>query len=348
MIIFGTGIYNNDFLAGTSDEDWIFGLGGDDILIGGLGPDFLSGDLGNDTAVYGDSAVGVIVSLETGRGLGGTAQGDILSSIENLWGSGHGDWLIGNADSNTIAGGGGTDALWGGGGDDFLGGGLGGDVLDGGAEGPGGDGVAYSDSMQGVIVNLQLGTGQGGTAQDDTLIDIENVFGSWHQDHLIGNADMNLLYGDDGIDMLEGHGGADRLDGGDGNDVLLGGNDGDTLYGGNGRDVLVGEAGGDHFGFYSMSESGLGTMADVIADFNRVEGDRIDLTAIDADPATPGDQAFIYRDTDGYLTGVAGQLRIVTDGIDTYVALSNDTDPDNDGAIKVAGLHIVTMDWFFL
>jgi Ca2+-binding RTX toxin-like protein len=65
-------------------------------------------------------------------GFGGDADGDFLVDIENLSGSGFGDWLIGDDHNNVLSGLGGNDTLWGGDGGDRLDGGDGADTLNGG------------------------------------------------------------------------------------------------------------------------------------------------------------------------------------------------------------------------
>jgi Ca2+-binding RTX toxin-like protein len=65
------------------------------------------------------------VSLLSGTGSGGYAQGDTLTNIEHLTGSWYDDFLIGNDGDNVLAGLGGDDILKGGGGADTLFGGSG-------------------------------------------------------------------------------------------------------------------------------------------------------------------------------------------------------------------------------
>ena len=113
----------NDIIWAYGGNDTISGLGGDDMIKGGGGADTINGGTGSDTAVYIDSSVGVTVSLITGTGAGGTAQGDTLGSIENLSGSNHNDLLIGNNSNNGLFGANGNDTLKGGGGADNLDGG---------------------------------------------------------------------------------------------------------------------------------------------------------------------------------------------------------------------------------
>ena len=90
----------------------------------------------------------------------------------------------------------------------------------------------YGDSTVAVAVNLATGRGSGGSAEGDTLVNIENVYGSYYNDTLTGNDAANLLQGLEGHDVLKGGGGDDRLIGGLGDDFLKGGGGGDYLEGG--------------------------------------------------------------------------------------------------------------------
>lgn len=134
-------------------------------------------------------------------------------------------------------------------------------------------------------------------------------------DLLRGGTGGDLLRGGPGNDRLVGDGGDDRLAGGTGRDLvlggpgddrLLGGGGADRLAGGWGADALVGGAGRDVFVFADPGHAGAGDARDTIRDFAR--GDRIDLSGIDADTTTRGDQAF--HPIDGGFGGTAGELRI--------------------------------------
>ena len=70
---------------------------------------------------------------------------------------------------------------------------------------------------------------------------------------------------------------------------------------------MFGGAGDDHFVFATAREAGRGRWSDTIADF-RPGHDVIDLTAIDADRRTAGDQAFHWLG-DAPFTGHRGELR---------------------------------------
>ena len=155
------------------------------------------------------------------------------------------DIIVGGKGNDHIFGNDGDDGLHGGSGtgDDWLTGGNGADSLNG---GDGVDDVAlYDDSGAGVTVNLAAGTGSGGTAQGDTLANIEHVTGSAFDDTLIGNDIENDLVGGSGNDSLDGGGAQDYLVGGDGSDVLYGREGDDTLAGGNQDDMLKGGGGAD-------------------------------------------------------------------------------------------------------
>ena len=190
----------NDYFWGDKGDDTLMGGAGLDYLEGGAGADVLDGGASRDYAGYELSDAGVTVNLATGTVEGGHAEGDTLTSIENVWGSRYADSITGEAGINNFVGGAGAD------------------TLDGGA---GSDRAWYVHSDAGVTVNLVTGTGQGGHAEGDTLTGIESVWGSHHADHLIG--DGHQLFGWFGNDTLEGGAGDDYLDGGDGADMLDGG-----------------------------------------------------------------------------------------------------------------------------
>jgi Ca2+-binding RTX toxin-like protein len=255
----------DDYIRGLGGADTIYALDGNDLIYGGEGADTIYGGDDFDTASYTDSAVGVTVSLITGRGFNGTAQGDRLHSIEGLTGSGHADLLIGNDGENglngyfgddVLNGGGGIDHLWGGNDNDILKGGGGADTLDG---GHGSDTSDYSEATSWVWVDLGWGVGrlmgEGGWwsadfIEEDTLINIENVTGSSYGDILGGTDYPNTLKGRDGADLLFGGGGVDRLYGENGNDTLKGGGGADLLDGGDGTDTIS----------YSQSPSGVAVL----------------------------------------------------------------------------------------
>jgi Ca2+-binding RTX toxin-like protein len=357
-----------NFLRGGSGDDILMGGGGYDVLIGGAGADTLMGGSDRDEAHYGDSPVGVFVSLVTGTGSGGDAEGDTLSGIEDVSGSDYDDWIVGDDGLNDLHGYDGDDMLIGGGGEDFLWGNNGTDT------------ASYADSGEGVVVYLDLndngwGAGYGGTAEQDFLYSIENLVGSSYADTLTGDGGNNVLkggggadtlYGEGGADTLSGEGGADTLKGGGGSDTLYGGDGADTLFGmngsdtlygdngqdtlngGNGRDFLTGGNGADTFAWWETSETSTGAAnADVIRDFNRTGGDVIDLSDIDANVYAGGNQTFTFIGTAAF-SGSPGEIRYYHSGGNTYIEMQTGVVLDVEGVIRLDGIHNPQASWFVL
>jgi Ca2+-binding RTX toxin-like protein len=177
-----------------------------------------------------------------------------------------------------------------------------------------------------------------GLTGDDTL------FGQAGNDTLDGGAGDDTLYGGEGDDELRGRGQADTLQGDDGDDRLLGGAQNDSLSGGDGDDTLTGGAGrdvmngggdADTFVFRRVTDSGTTNPArDTIQNFAAGE-DVIDLSAIDANAATAGNQAFTFLGT-GAFTNVAGQLRF--DAVTGDLLGDVTGDGVADFAVRLAGV----------
>lgn len=227
----GTG--SADTLTGTSAADIINGLGGNDNISGGDGNDLIEGGTGNDTINGGNGIDTVsyanasgVVSVNIGSNFASGADGDdTISNVENVIGSAYADNISGTAGSNVLRGGSGNDQFFaGGGGDQIFGedgndsilGYAGNDLIDGGS---GTDAIDYWSIGSSVTVNLMTGIASGG-AGNDTLVSIENLFGTSYGDVFIGNASANVLNGYAGNDYIEGGAGNDSLAGGDGVDTL--------------------------------------------------------------------------------------------------------------------------------
>ena len=125
-----TGNAGNDVIIGLSGNDSLNGGTGNDSLRGGSGADDLIGGTGTDTASYSDATSRVEVRLWQGTGVMGDADGDTLSSIENVTSGSGNDLLIGsNGIGNVLNSGAGADVLNGLSGNDVLTGGAGADVF---------------------------------------------------------------------------------------------------------------------------------------------------------------------------------------------------------------------------
>ncbi|MGK9237338.1 hypothetical protein KXS07_36950, partial [Inquilinus limosus] len=289
-----------DVLAGGSGWNTLLGGAGDDIVHGGAGLDGIDGGGGMDTVSYAGSITGVKVNLQTGLGSGGDAEGDSYQNIEDVEGSAHGDRLIGNDTANHLSGGDGNDTLEGRGGPDVL------------AGGEGVDTASYAGSVSGVQVDLGLGVAVGGDAEGDRLSGIEEVVGSAWNDMLVGDAGDN------------------RLIGGGGDDVLVGGA---------GRDLLDGGSGADRFVLTAAGDSLPGEeVRDFIYDFNQAEGDKIDLSQIDADgDAGNGETAFTFIGSDRF-SGEEGEIGWYHQSFwweDDYTIVQGDIDGDKEPDFEI-------------
>jgi Ca2+-binding RTX toxin-like protein/glucose/arabinose dehydrogenase len=205
-----------DVLHGLAGNDLLFGGSGGDTLDGGPGADALIDGPGSDTADYSSSTAGVTVSLLTGLGAGGDAQGDVLTGIENIIGSVHDDVLTGDSGANMLAGGAGNDAY----------------VVDNANDqvienaGAGLDTI-YSSTHFRLPANVETLVLQGGA-------DLQAY----------GNGVSNSVYGNAGSNLLDGGANADAMYGGAGNDVYFVDDPGDAAIenGGEGSDVVFSSA----------------------------------------------------------------------------------------------------------
>jgi Ca2+-binding RTX toxin-like protein len=111
----------------------------------------------------------------------------------------------------------------------------------------------------------------------------------------IGPAGLTVK-GTSGADLLVGSSSNDSIYGGAGNDTIIGAGSGDHLVGGDGADLFV---------FKATTDSPT-TNPDVIADFNEGEGDKIDLSAMDAKVGGVDDPFTIVK----YFTHHAGELTL--------------------------------------
>lgn len=164
------------------------------------------------------------------------------------------------------------------------------------------------------------------------------ILGGRFGDRLEGNVGADTLIGSGGSDSLMGMVGDDRLYGGDGRDTLVGGLGSDLMSGGLQADVFV---------WTSIAQSGLTRgQRDEIRDFE-VGTDRIDLSAIDADPVSDDDQAFVFLGDAGF-TGAGGEIRLVRSVERIIVSLDADGDSIADFELGLLGAPMLTIEDFRL
>ena len=278
-------------IGGLTYGDTLSGDAGANILQGWGGDDLLRGRAGNDTLDGGagtdrasyDDASGAVQVYLDLGSAYGAAGTDTLTQIEDLTGSAFDDTLAGDGGANRLDGGDGDDNIYGRGGQDVLDGGNGTDTAN------------YWDAPGFVYVDLGSGAADLG-AGHDTLANFENIGGSSWDDQLIGDAGVNAIGGSAGADTIVGQGGADVLTGGSGADIFM--------Y----NAVL--EADDDFPVLEQITDFAPGT-------------DRIDLSHIDPDAATAGDQAFTFIGSAPFTTGAEAQLRFA--GGVLYGDIDNDT-----------------------
>lgn len=143
-----------------------------------------------------------------------------------------------------------------------------------------------------------------GNPGPDRIVDHANsttLNGGAGNDSIFGNNGDDLIYGGSGDDVLYGQAGFDTIYGGSGDDQLFGKAMQDLLVGGTGYDTIETGLGADTVAFLSLDDG-----LDVITDFTHLglKADRIDLSAIDADPLSAGDQAFIWSGATATAHGV--------------------------------------------
>ncbi|MDB5471262.1 MAG: hypothetical protein JWR84_2822 [Caulobacter sp.] len=330
-----------DVLDGGAGDDVINGGGGVDSLIGGTGKDTMRGGAGNDVYSVDNSLDQVFELAGEGEDVVNASASFVLgSNVEvlnlvgtaaiNGTGSSSNNRIYGNAASNTLDGGAGDDIMAGGQGADTY-------VVDSAKDvvtelaGEGTDTVRAS-------LNWVLGANFENLVLTGTAA---NGTGNAEANTITGTEGANLLLGLDGNDKLIGNGGEDRLVGGVGSDNLNGGSGNDILEGGSGNNVMAGGTGSDVFkiGADSVRLSGSSALAlqtDQILDFSQGAGDRVDLTAIDADSSVAGDQAFAFVSVFGMHAGEATLIYDAGVG-QTILRLDIDGDGKADYQLRLDG-----------
>ncbi|WP_321395894.1 tandem-95 repeat protein [Emcibacter sp.] len=275
---FSAGIQAHQIFS-LEGDDIITGSAYDDIIDGGVGADTINGNAGSDTVTYQYSSGAVDINLGSSSFSGGSAEGDVLTSIEHIIGSAYDDSLIGSTGNNSFDGGAGNDEILSGRGYDTLMGGAGDDYLAGDRDPDDyiynlGDGhdtiVEYSDSTLGDDASgnrLILGAG---IAPGDVIVTRDP--GNWnHVTLTFANAEGSIFLQNQfagskyGVETIVFDGGTtwsmaqlaaagmtqlmtdgdDEIFGHLGSDTVEGGAGNDTLKGWYGSDTLIGGTGDD-------------------------------------------------------------------------------------------------------
>ncbi len=244
------------------------------------------------------------------------------------------DTLNGNDSANTIIGNGGHDYIYAKGGNDTVRGGDGHDYIDGGQ----GNDTIYGDAGNDELIGRQ---GDdiiyGGSGNDDIYGDGGTGDTYAGNDKLYGEDGDDYIFAGAGNDYIDGGSGNDSLYGWTGNDTIIGGAGNDNIVGGAGADILTGGSGADTFWYMAINEG-----VDRIKDFNRGEGDKLELSNVltNFDPVTDAITDFVFANHSGGHTtisvnnagtGAAGATQIaVLENVNVSV-----TDLFNNGNIVV-------------
>ncbi|HYI49007.1 MAG TPA: DVUA0089 family protein, partial [Allosphingosinicella sp.] len=119
----------------------------------------------------------------------------------------------------------------------------------------------------------------------------------------------------------------------------IGGSGQDTLIANQVANSLTGNAGSDLFRWMASGDAGTGALADTITDFLRGT-DKIDLSAIDAIPATGGNDDFTFIGTTAF-HNVAGEVRYEVTGGHAHVFADLDGNGTSDMEIIVSNVIIL-------
>ncbi|MBO1022362.1 calcium-binding protein [Methylobacterium sp. SD274] len=315
-----TGNIADNRLDGGAGNDRLTGGAGNDVLQGGVGDDILQGGAGDD--VYAVDGAGDQVIELAGEGndtVRSSVSYTVSDHVENLVLRDNGDLsgsgndldnrITGNDGDNRLSGGAGDDTLVGRDGDDTLLGGTGADALIGGAG---------SDTY--VIDNAgDRALEQPGQGFDTVRSSVSHTMET--------NIEKLVLYGSDDL-TANGNVGRNQIYGNAGDNAI---------YGDDGRDLLFGRDGADTFVFKAITDSDVAVSGrDIIKDFGFAEGDRIDLSGIDADFGQAGDQGFQFVGTDAF-SGQAGELRTKFGGGNTLIQGDTNGDGAADFAVLLQG-----------
>ncbi|GDX84720.1 hypothetical protein LBMAG43_07620 [Methylococcaceae bacterium] len=210
-------------------------------------------------------------------------------------------------------------------------------------------GMATEEDFQGVD-GLQIDFGADETSKtividtlDDALTDeqIYEDFGLYlykyygdDDDGYIASSDVWIM--SNAVHEIDGSDENDTLIGTDMQDDIYGLEGDDKIVGGAGQDIMTGDEGNDIFIFTSVDDS-LPDLADILVDFTK--GDKIDLSAIDANITTSKDDEFSKPTMGAQFSGKftkPGQLFF--DTTDEILYGNVDADSGADFAIEFIGI----------
>jgi serralysin len=176
-----------------------------------------------------------------------------------------------------------------------------------------------SENNPAVVAELTVTYDSNGGGYWQGTSDIDVITCGSGFDRIIAGGGSDFVKGNRGSDTIEGGDGNDTLRGGRGQDLLIGSNGDDFLCGDFGIDTLIGATGADTFVFRPETASSMANLflADILVDFNAVEGDKIGLTG----GLSATDIALVAFDTDGNGTADATLVKFSSNNGDRILAV---------------------------
>ena len=220
--------------------------------------------------------------------------------IDYMYGYGGNDILLAGDQNDKLYGGDGNDLLAGGNNSDYLEGGLGNDILYGDAGG------AF-DGNDTIL---------GGLGQDE-------IYGQGGNDILAGESGDDYIAGGSGNDLIEGGNGLDRLFGNAGHDQLFGGASSDELDGGAGNDTLIGGFGNDIINGYGDNTPSFSYQVDVLTGDETTSLPEQKNLGDGADTFVLGDQSNVYYTAPSSYAKITDFNRMEGDEIQVHGVISD-------------------------
>lgn len=203
--------------------------------------------------------------------------------------------------------------------------------------------VVLSNPSRGTLIAVPSAQGVINNDDFEILLSRNGAYG--------GFDDPAMFTGSRRRDTLVGGAGNDRLEGGDREDVLSGGDGNDLLNGGRGEDRLTGGSGADTFQ-YGVWEP-FGRERDTINDRDTMTDfqpgvDKIDLGAVDASRASPGNNDFTFIGSQRIGTSDAGEISIRQFANRTMIYIDTDSNRHAEFSIRCEGDVTFSEDDFIL
>ena len=139
-----------------------------------------------------------------------------------------------------------------------------------------------------------------------------------------------------------------NLTGNEFGNTIRGNNGANVITGARGADILTGNGAADTFVWRSLDETGVSVATmDLITDFNRAQGDRIDVSQVDPSVFDDGINQFTFIGQNAF-SGTPGEINFVHVGNETIIQFQTGVGADIEGGIRITGIVTPDASWFVL